>query len=257
MNICKRLCSAVGLLISTASVWAAPTSEFWTNCTTDVLDTGLLRASEVDYFTVFNKRKHGSQFPINPGLSYGLFAYKDIKCEVGVDYFGGLDDPILFNGKLGIEENKLFAWKWTPSFSVGIFNVGTRTRGAGRTNLNIVDIAFGHTLPEAMGGRIFIGAYSGSHALGKNRQGFMVAVDRAFCPTTYYDGTEYNKWWLVADYASGKNFIGGGGIGVFYYFTPLINLATGPVWFNDAHLLGKWKWSVQINLSVPICPKSV
>ena len=62
-------------------------------------------------------------------------------------------------------------------------------------------------------------------------------------------GNEYNKWTFAADYASGKNFIGGGGFGMYYFFTKDISLLTGPVWFNDHVINGQWKWTVQLDIN--------
>lgn len=59
--------------------------------------------------------------------------------------------------------------------------------------------------------------------------GYMVALDHQIVP---------GKWVLAADYASGRNAIGGGGVGIYYYFTPNISLLTGPVWFNDESING-------------------
>jgi len=54
---------------------------------------------------------------------------------------------------------------------------------------------------------------------------------------------------LAADYASGKNYIGGGGFGMYHYFTKDISLLTGPVWFNDHAINGQWKWTVQLDIN--------
>jgi hypothetical protein len=48
--------------------------------------------------------------------------------------------------------------------------------------------------------------------------------------------------------ASGKNFIGGG-VGLYVYFTPDIDLLMGPVWFHDARLNGDMKWTVQLDIN--------
>ena len=237
-------------LIIAANVQGTPTPLFWTFCNTDIQATGVLHFSQIDYFTVFNRRGHGQIFPLDIGLTYGLFTWNQISAEVGVDYFGGNDDPLYFNGKIGVKEDVLFCA--APAFNIGIFNVGTRHRGHRRTDQNVVDIIFGKTLPDWLGGRIFAGAYSGSRRLGKNRQGFMVGYDLSFCKAIYCEGVEYYKWIFCADYASGKNTIGGGGVSLCYLFTPDIFLQTGPVWFNDARINGTWKWSVQFNVNIPV-----
>ncbi|MCE5318689.1 MAG: hypothetical protein LLG04_15160 [Parachlamydia sp.] len=221
---------------------AGPSSAFWTNCTTYVQPTGTANLQVYNYFTVFNRRGHGSFFAPDVGFLVGLFNWKNLSCETGIDYVGGTDDSFFFNGKVGIPEGKIC--EHAPSFSVGIFNVGTRTR-ENRTNQNIVDVFIGATLPK-ISGQLYVGGFSGSKAMGKVRQGYMISYARSFNHKKDCHGTEYDKWTLVADYASGKNTIGGGGFSLTYYFTPEIFIETGPVWFNDAHINGKWKWSVQI-----------
>jgi hypothetical protein len=65
----------------------------------------------------------------------------------------------------------------------------------------------------------------------------------------------YDRWLkkdkvqFAADYASGKNYIGGGGVGLYYYFTPNISILAGPVWFNDKGINGKMKWTTQLDMN--------
>jgi hypothetical protein len=39
-------------------------------------------------------------------------------------------------------------------------------------------------------------------------------------------------------------------VGLYYYFTKNIDLLTGPVWFNDEGINGKWKWTVQLDINL-------
>lgn len=229
---------------------SAPSSVFWTVCTTDVYKTGWGHIDENNYFTVFNRRGHGSSFPPDTGFELGIFSWKYLSAEAGVDYFGGADNPLYFNAGIAVQENQLFCH--SPSVKAGIFNVGTRSKGYGRTNQNVVDFIVGKSLPECIGGRIFIGVYSGSRALGRVRQGYMVAFEYPFCAAKHCDNQEYFKWKFCGDYASGNNQIGGGGVGMFYYFTPDINILMGPTWFNSRSINGNWKWSVQIAMNFNI-----
>lgn len=229
---------------------ATPSTVFWTTCTTDIYQTGTGHIDEDNYFTVFNRQGPGSSFPPDIGLELGVYSWKDLSIEAGFDYLGGTDNPLFFNIGIGLPEDKLFCH--SPSFKVGIFDCGTCYHGHRKTNLNIVDVIIGKSLPESIGGRVCVGGFTGSRAMGKNRQGFMVSYQRSFCPAKYCDDKSYFKWVLCADYASGKNVIGGGGVGLYYYFTPDISILTGPVWFNSAKLNGDWKWSVQIDISFSV-----
>ena len=98
----------------------------------------------------------------------------------------------------------------------------------------------------------FIGGYSGSHALGRVRQGLLLAYTYNFREARYCDGREYFKWQFAADYASGKNANGGGGFALMYYFTPDITIQMGPTFFNSARFNGKWKWSVFLVYNFPV-----
>jgi hypothetical protein len=60
---------------------------------------------------------------------------------------------------------------------------------------------------------------------------------------------------FIADYASGNNAFGayGGGIGLF--FTPAIDILTGPVWFNDSKLYKAsygtdFMWTIQLDVDL-------
>lgn len=255
MKLLKNLKNSLGMLflliVNFSILEGTPSSAFWTVCTTDVYATGTGHIDVDNYFTVFNRRGHGSSFPPDIGFELGAFSWKDLSAEAGIDYLGGTDDPLFFNIGIGLPEDKLFCH--APSLKVGFFNAGTRYHGPNRTNQNIVDVIIGKSLPDWMGGgRLCIGGFSGSRAMGKNQQGFMISYQRSFCPAKYCDDKDYFKWVLCADYASGKNTIGGGGVGVYYYFTPDISILTGPVWFNSRKINGDWKWSVQIDISFSV-----
>lgn len=228
---------------SCLSLFATPTSLFWTNCTTDVLETKVVHFDFDNYFSVGNRTKNGSSFPPDIGLTYGLFTWNNISTEIGADYLGGIDDPWLFNGKLGLPENKLF--EDSPAISLAIFDLGT----SHDTNLCVVDAVIGKTLPKDLG-TLYFGLFHGKRALGKHRSGLMCGYSKSFYTVKDEQGKDYSKWEFVADYSSHKNLIGGGGAGVVYYFTPKISVETGPVWFNDTKTNGRWKWSVQIDVNV-------
>ncbi len=211
-----------------------------------------------NFFTIFNKRGRHPFFPPSIGVEVGVFCWRGWKGEAGIDYLGGTDHPFFFNGKIGIDENKLFTN--SPAFNVGIFDVGTSFSGRNRTNQNVFDIIIGKSLPKPFGGRIFAAGYFGTHALGRDRYGLMFGFLYPFFNCVDCCGKEYTKLLFAADYATGKNLIGGGGFALWYYFTPYSSIETGPVWFNDAHLNGQWKWSTQVNINFPIfracCPQS-
>lgn len=235
-------------MICEVMIQATPSSTFWTNCTTDIQTTGTALFNVTNYFSVFNRRHHGSSLPPDVSLLMGAFTWEKISTEIGVDYFGGTDDPLVFSGKIGVVENTLF--EKAPSFNIGIFNIGTRQHGHGRTNQNVVDFIIGRTLPD--GSNIYAAFYSGSKALGKNRQGYMVAWKNFYFAAVDSDGAKYKKWFIAMDYASGKNYIGGGGASFGYYFNSNVYVQTGPVFFNTSKYNGTWKWGVQLYINFPV-----
>lgn len=239
----------VFLLSAAASkIEATPSTLFWTNATTEVQATGTAAINSNNFFTVFNNRGKHSSLPPDVGVTLGIFTWHDIKAEAGIDYLGGTDYPLFFNAKLGVGANKLFAN--APSFSVGIFNAGTK---AGVTNQNVVDFVFGFPLPLfSSDSKFYVGGFAGSKSIGPERQGAWAGINCPFSPAKDCEGKDYHKWEFSADYASGNNIIGGGGFAFTYYFTPAISLQSGPAWFNDAKLNGQWKWSVQVTINIPV-----
>jgi hypothetical protein len=210
-------------------------------------------------------------------VTVGVLPFEKLNLEVGIDgLFPGtrlhpamrsIGNSILFNAKLGIPEGALASW--SPALNVGLFNAGTKKQV---TNMHIVDFLVGKTLGPF--GRLHAGGYYGnpdsvlmreggckpapdnpvlsciagaSGAL--DNSGAMVGYDFGFWKVKDKEGNEYNKWVFAADYASGKNAIGGGGFGIYHFFTKDISLLTGPVWFNDHVINGQWKWTVQLDIN--------
>jgi hypothetical protein len=238
-----------------------PSTTFWTPMTPDIQPFGVLHIGVDNYFTVNKNSDEGGNphsFPTDAGLTIGVLPFEKIQMEVGVDYLQPSDFPWYFNAKIGAPEGALF--KGAPALQVGIFNVGTKANDEGQSNGTNQDIVYGvigKTIPF-IGCRLSAGPYIGNSAVLKNsltgdnqNAGFMVAVDRGFWSVKDKEGNEFNRLVLATDYASGNNAIGGGGVGLYYYFTKDISLLTGPVWFNDSNLNGAWKWTIQLDINTP------
>lgn len=228
-----------GLLLLCLTPWAmaTPTTEFWTPATIDIQPPKTTHLTLDNYFTV--GCDNGESFPTDVGLTYGFKLSPAVNAEVGVDLLEPSDDPLFFNAKAGVAEGVLS--KNAPGLAVGIFNVGTRS---GVTNQNTIYAVAGKTLGNF--GRLHVGGYWGngdvlrSSAGKKANTGWMVGYDKVLVP---------NKWTLIADYASGDNALGGGGAGLSYCFNKDASLLFGPVWFNDAGINGKMKWSTQVDIN--------
>ena len=238
-------------LLTAGIAYATPSSTYWTPMTMDIQSYGVLHLGVDNYFTVLRKADNGgSSFPTDAGLTMGVLHFNDIQMEVGADWMESSDYPFMFNAKIGTPEDSLF--NGSPALAIGIFNVGTKT---GVTDQDVGYAVIGKTIPWV--GRFSAGPYVGNKkALGAGtgdaeNVGFMAAFDHGFIPVKDKAGNEFNRLVVAADYASGNNAIGGGGFGLYYYFMKDISLLTGPVWFNDEDINGKWKWTIQLDINLP------
>ncbi|HLA26973.1 MAG TPA: hypothetical protein VJZ49_03670 [Syntrophales bacterium] len=241
---------------------ATPSTTYWTPMTPDIQPYGVFHFGIDNYFRVASKTSDetAASFPTDLGLTAGVLPFEKLQLEIGVDYLAPSDYPWFFNAKIGAPEGALF--RWSPALQLGIFNAGTKSNDANLTNgtnQNIVFGVIGKTIPYL--GRLSAGPYIGNDSVlrsstgEKEDTGFMVAFDHGFLPVKDKEGNEFNRIVFAADYASGNNAIGGGGFGLYYYFTKDISLLTGPVWFNDQGINGKWKWTTQLDINVPVFGK--
>ncbi|MBI4974411.1 MAG: hypothetical protein HZC19_01140 [Candidatus Omnitrophica bacterium] len=237
-------------LFSFTLVYATPSTTYWTPDTSDIQPYRVVHITYDNYVT------HDSSFPADYGLTVGVLPFEKLQMEVGYDMLmptnkdKWLQDGSYFNAKIGSPEGALF--ENSPAWNIGIFNVGFTED---KTDYDIMDVIIGKTLPWNLG-RVHLGGYYGLTAtLQKtatggdgDRGGFMIAYDKGFFPVKDDKG-EFNRFVLAADYATGKNAIGGGGVGLYVYFTRDISLLTGPVWFNDSDLNGDLKWTLQLDVN--------
>jgi hypothetical protein len=232
-----------------------------------------------NYFTIGHgpTNKEGA-FPTDVGLTVGVLPFAKVNMEVGIDMLQPIDsgvcagaidsasgripittcptvrDSLLFNAKVGIPEGSFGSL--FPGIDVGIFDVGFKP---GVTDMDIVDLIVGKTLPANLG-RVHVAGYwgnSGSALLHEGgdlantarNYGFMGAYDHGFMNVKDAAGNEYAKVVFAADWATGKNFIGGGGFGLYWYFTKDISVLTGPGWCEDRTINGAWKWTTQLDVN--------
>ena len=60
---------------------------------------------------------------------------------------------------------------------------------------------------------------------------------------------------LAADVQTGKNGLGAGGGGVYFYFNDYVDLLTGPVFYTDKALQPGGKsmlWTLQLDVDIPL-----
>jgi hypothetical protein len=248
----KKILLGLAIAISFSTLaWSTPSTTYWTPMTMDIQGYLTPHIGIDNYMTVDKSLESGEQgaFPTDIGLTMGVIPSSDIQMEVGIDALYPSDNPYYFNAKLGTPEDKLFGG--APTLQIGIFNVGTKVDV---TNQNIIYGVIGKTIPYL--GRLSIGPYSGNSKVLVDKEGkaantgFMVAWDHGFAPVKDAAGNEYNSIVIAADYASGKNVLGGGGFGLYYYFTKNIDILAGPVWFNEPAINGAVKMTAQLDINL-------
>lgn len=251
MNNRSLILSVIAFTIfSSVLAYATPSTTYWTPDTSDI------QPYKVFHITYDNYVTHDSSFPGDYGLTVGILPFEKFQMEVGYDLLAPtnkdkwLKDGSYFNAKIGSPEGALF--ENSPAWNIGIFNVGV---SEDKTDYHIMDVIIGKTLPWSLG-RVHIGGYYGiTSTLQKtatdgdgDRGGFMIAYDKGFFPVKDEKG-EFNRFVLAADYATGKNAIGGGGVGLYVFFTRDVSLLAGPVWFNDTDLNGDVKATLQLDIN--------
>ena len=238
------------LVVSASRAWATPSTTFWTPATIDFQPFKVGHITYDNYTTVGKGgvSRRGSAFPNDLGLTGGGLPFDKLQLEAGFDYLEPSDYPWSFNAKIGSPEGALF--KGAPALEAGVFNVGTKK---GVTDQDIGYVVTGRSLPANLG-RLHLAAYMGNAAVmrstqgGRQNVGFMAGYDYGFWPMKSAGG-EYNRLVLAGDFASGRNPIGGGGAGLYYYFSKNVSVLMGPVWYNDRGLNGDWKWTTQLDVN--------
>jgi len=203
--------------------WATPSSVLYTPCTPYIQPFGV---PHITYDSYFNRT---ADFPTDAGLTIGLLPWKNFQAEIGFDLFYPAADPAQINFKAGFPEGAF--GKYFPGLTAGIYSMGFHKDV---NNFDILHFEAGKTLPKI--GSVSIGGYRGltpelmESAGGADQDwGYMASYYRTFEPLT-------DRVAFAADYMSGKNVIGGGGAGLYFWFNKSIDLILGWVWFNDREL---------------------
>src|SRR5256885_10929503 len=189
----------------------------------------------------------------------GWLPWEGRQLEVGFDLLLPASDPLLLNAKLGVPEDKLFAFQ--PSLALGIFGAGTKRSTATTvgTDYDMLYAQMQHSIP-AVGGYLSVGGYyalqdrlfQASDGSGTQRAGFMGGV---VSPDININLPWLTKINFAADVQTGKNAFGAAGGGITMYFTDKIDLLTGPVYFFDSGSQPggrQWFWTVQLDIDLPI-----
>jgi hypothetical protein len=254
----KAVLAAV--VLSATAVHATPTTTVWAPSNTFIQP---FLTPHFSYDTYFWRRGSAGStsspiYPVTTGLTMGVLPLDMLQAEVGLDLLLPGNDPLLFNAKLGVPEDKLFAWQ--PSLAVGIFGVGTKTSSDTElgTDYNILYAQMQHSIP-VVGGFVSVGGYYSlqeklfhSSAGDVQRAGFMGGVGS---PDINVGLPWLQKIVLAADVQTGKNVFGAAAAAASFYFTDKIAVLTGPVYFFDrAQQPGasEFMWTVQLDIDMPL-----
>ncbi|WP_248344816.1 hypothetical protein [Anaeromyxobacter paludicola] len=252
----SRLLAAAALLLSATAARATSSTTFWTPATTYVQP---YLVPHLTYDTYVSER---SAFQNDYGLTVGVLPFEKLQAEVGIDSFmpGLASTNLYLNAKLGVPEGAF--GEWSPGLSGGIYGVGFKSDVS---DFDILHAELGKTFP--MIGALTVGGYYGlndkllvSSSGDVQRAGFMAGWTS---PDVVLNLTGLNKINFTADVQTGKNAFGAVGGGIGLYFTPAIDILTGPVFFFDSNATtmlpgpgirgtGRpdWLWTVQLDVDL-------
>lgn len=256
-----RALAACALMGTSTVAYATSSTTFWTPATTYVQP---YLVPHITYDTYVSER---SGFQNDYGLTTGFLPFEKLQGEIGIDSFmpGLAQTNLYLNGKLGIPEGAF--GEWAPGISAGIVGLGFKTDVS---NFDILHAEIGKTFPLV--GNLVVGGYYGlndkllvSSKGEKQQAGFLGAWTS---PDIVLNLTGLNKINFIADIQTGKNAFGAVGAGIGLYFTPSIDILTGPVFFFDSNattqLAGPgiapganrpdWLWTVQLDVDFDLRP---
>jgi hypothetical protein len=193
-------------------------------------------------------------YPIDTGLTMGLLPTSKLQAEGGYDMLLPSTDPlfVFLNFKACTPESSLF--KGSPSLGGGIYNWGFKKD---ITDYNVLYFVGQKTLP--FGGYLSAGIYHGTNdVLFTNSDGNLTKTGGLFgwsSPDIPIGLAGLQKILVIADVQTGKNVLGGGGVGATLYFNDYIGLIVGPVWYTDSKLQpggSSHLWTTQIDVDIPL-----
>lgn len=253
MNRLSKALAVAALLAFARAAHATPSTTFWTPATTYVQPYLLPHLTYDSYVA------EKGAFQNDYGLTIGVLPWEKLQGEVGFDLFypGFTKDYFQLNAKLTVPEGALGP-AWTPAVSLGIANVGFQKDVS---DYDLLHLTVGKTTPVGLLG---VGGYygAGSKLLwtgsdGKvNRAGFMASW---VSPDIVVNKPGLNKVIFLADVSTGKNWFGAVGGGIGFYFTPAIDVLTGPVYLFDKNLYSStapyntnFMWTVQLDVDADL-----
>jgi hypothetical protein len=250
-----RIAAACALALSAQAAWATPSTVFWTPATTYVQPFLL---PHLTFDTYFNDK---AAYPIDLGVTVGVLPFEKVQAEVGIDFFfpyWGLNyffvqpaGALLLNAKVGLTEGAF--GEWFPGISGGIMGVGLNQG----TQFDVLHAEVGKTF---FFGALTAGGYygaGGANAIWSDvdgvvltRGGFMASY---VSPDVVLDLKGLYKINFCADIMTGNSAFAAAGGGIGVYFTPSIDVITGPVFFLNKYSQpagSTMMWTVQLDVDL-------
>jgi len=248
-----RILAACALALSAQTAWATPSTLFWTPATTYIQPYLL---PHITYDTYFNDK---ANYPMDIGLTMGVLPFEKFQAEVGFDaflpywnyYFVQPAGALQLNAKAGFVEGAY--GDWFPGITAGIYGVGLNQG----TQFDVLHAEVGKTF---FFGGITVGGYygaGGSNALWSDVNGVVLTrggfLGSYISPDVVLDLKGLNKINFFADIQTGNNAYSAVAAGIGIYFTPSIDILTGPVFFLNKYSqpgLSTMMWSVQLDVDI-------
>lgn len=187
------------------------------------------------------------------GLIMGVLPGRPVLAELGVDYKSCGDpidnNPVYFNGKLGLAEGALGAW--APALAGGVYDAGTN---ADRSAYNVWYAQAGKTvkLGELNLGRFSAGWFRGNPDLlldGDGRsdnKGLLAGWDRTISEIS-------DRLWASVDYMGTESAYGSLNVGLAWKFNSQVTALVGYNAFSNDALVNTY--NLQLTLGLGPDPK--
>lgn len=253
MKKALKAVAAAAVLAAAPAAWATSSTTFWTPATTYVQPYLVPHITYDSYVA----EKGGLQNDY--GLTVGVLPFQKLQGEIGIDSFlpGLAQNNLYLNAKLAVPEGAFH--KLQPGFSAGVMGAGFKHNV---TDFNVLHAELGKTFPVV--GNVALGGYYGLNdtlmvsSAGEKQQGGLMAAWTS--PDIVLNLPGLQKIIFLADVQTGNNVFGAWGAGIGLYFTPAIDLLTGPVFFNDSDLMknsygSDFMWSVQLDVDFDLIKK--
>ena len=254
-----RIAAACALALSAQTAWATPSTVFWTPATTYIQPFLL---PHITFDTYFNDK---AAYPMDLGLTMGILPFEKFQAEVGLDFFfpyWGLNyyfvqpaGALQLNAKAGFVEGAY--GEWFPGITAGIYGVGVNQG----TQFDVLHAEIGKTF---FFGTLTAGGYygaGGTNALWSDVNGVVLTrggfIGSYVSPDVVLDLKGLYKINFFADIQTGNNAFSAAGGGIGVYFTPAIDILTGPVFFLNKYAQpgqSTMMWSVQLDVDIDFGP---